>query len=108
VIPGVRSSLAELRAHALRLAVVSNWDISLHDHLAELGLAHFFDAVVCSADVGSEKPDPEIFAAALARLGARPERTLHVGDGRSDEEGARAAGIAFAPAPLSEAVAACS
>jgi putative hydrolase of the HAD superfamily len=106
VIRGVRSSLAELRARGLRLAVVSNWDISLHGHLAELDLVHFFDAVVCSADVGIEKPDPRIFARALERLGARPERTIHVGDGRSDAEGARAAGITFAPAPLGDVVAA--
>jgi putative hydrolase of the HAD superfamily len=46
------------------------------------------------------KPDPAIFRLALERLGVSSERTLHVGDSDADEEGARAAGIAFTPAPV--------
>jgi FMN phosphatase YigB (HAD superfamily) len=34
----------------------------------------------------------------------RPERALHVGDSDSDEQGALAAGMQFAPAPLTQAV----
>ena len=42
---------------------------------------------------------------ALERLRVRPERALHVGDSAADEQGARAAGMRFAPAPLAEAFA---
>jgi FMN phosphatase YigB (HAD superfamily) len=44
-----------------------------------------------------------VFALAVERLGAAPERTVHVGDARADEEGARAAGLRFEPAPLADA-----
>ena len=98
--PGAVEALASLRARGLELAVVSNWDISLHDHLARLGLDHFFRAVVTSADVGVAKPGPAIFRAALERITVPCERTLHVGDRDIDEGGARAAGLVFAPAPL--------
>jgi putative hydrolase of the HAD superfamily len=104
VIPGVRGDLAGLRGRGLTLAVISNWDIGLHAHLAELGLSGFFDVVVTSAEAGVEKPDPAIFELTLARVGIRPERTLHVGDGHTDQQGARAAGVRFAPAPLAEAL----
>ena len=50
--------------------------------------------VIDSALVGYEKPDPRIFAAALERTGADPDRTLHIGDlYHADVVGARTAGI---------------
>jgi putative hydrolase of the HAD superfamily len=103
-----KEALEALAARGLALGVVSNWDCTLPRHLETLGLARFFAAVVTSAEAGVAKPDPRIFAAALERLGTAPERTIHVGDGRSDELGAAAAGIHFAPAPLADAVAAWS
>ncbi|MEP6953584.1 MAG: HAD-IA family hydrolase [Solirubrobacteraceae bacterium] len=91
-VPGV---LAALRARGDRLAVVSNWDVSLHDVLARTGLRDRVDAVVVSATAGAAKPDPAIFAQALAALGAVPGDALHAGDDlRADVAGARAAGIA--------------
>jgi HAD superfamily hydrolase (TIGR01509 family) len=103
VIPGVPEALGRLRERGLALAVVSNWDISLHGRLASLGLDALVDTVVASADVGVAKPDPRLFRAALERLGAEPGRALHVGDRDEDEQGARAAGLGFEPAPLAEA-----
>jgi putative hydrolase of the HAD superfamily len=99
-LPGARVGLARLRAHGLALAVVSNWDVGLHDHLDALGLTPYFATVVTSAEVGAEKPDPAIFRAALDRLGVAPERSLHVGDHAFDEDGAAGAGMHFAPVPL--------
>jgi putative hydrolase of the HAD superfamily len=102
-VDGAREACLALRAHGLRLAVVSNWDIALHDYLAELRLTELADAVVASADVGTPKPDPAIFVEALERLGVPAERAVHVGDEQDDADGARAAGLAFEPAPLAEA-----
>jgi putative hydrolase of the HAD superfamily len=104
VLPGAEDALARLTAHGLTLAVVADWDYGLHDHLREHGLARYFAAVVTSAEVGAAKPDPAPFLAALARLGVDPRRALHVGDQPRDEEGALAAGMQFAPAPLDDAV----
>jgi putative hydrolase of the HAD superfamily len=86
--------LALLRDRGHRLAVVSNWDVSLHDVLAETGLADRVDAVVTSAELGAAKPDPAPFAAALAALGAEPDGALHAGDTvEEDVAGAVGAGL---------------
>jgi FMN phosphatase YigB (HAD superfamily) len=97
---GAVAAVGELERLGLRLAVVSNWDVALPEHLERLGLANRFAAVVTSAEAGAPKPDPRIFELALERMGVSPERALHVGDSEADEVGARAAGMAFAPAPL--------
>jgi HAD superfamily hydrolase (TIGR01509 family) len=104
VLPGVEDALARLRALGLELAVVGNWDCRLPEHLERLGLAGHFTAIVTSAATGAAKPDPRPFLAALKQLGVVPERALHIGDSASDEEGARAAGMHFAPVPLSTLV----
>lgn len=94
VYPEVPAVLATLSARGLRLAVVSNWDHRLPALLAALGLADRLEAIVYSSEVGVEKPDPRIFAAALARLGVEPRAAVHVGDGRlEDVDGALAAGL---------------
>ena len=83
--------------------MVSNWDVGLHDQLARLGLTAVIDEVVTSAEAGAPKPDPAVFRLALSRLGVMPGRAVHVGDAPADEEGARAAGMRFEPAPLADA-----
>jgi putative hydrolase of the HAD superfamily len=102
-LPGVADACRTLSAAGLRLAVVSNWDVGLHDHLRRLGLDGALDAVVTSAEAGSPKPEPQIFQLALERLGATAARAVHVGDSDDDAEGARAAGMRFEPAPLADA-----
>ncbi len=97
-LPGTHEAVARLRAHGLALAVVSNWEETLPERLDGLGFD--VDAIVSSAEAGRAKPDPAVFELALSRLGVRAERALHVGDSPADEEGARAAGMRFAPAPL--------
>lgn len=74
------------------VAVVSNWDCSLPDALASVGIEieHVFD----SASSASSKPDPGIFYRALETLGVATGRALHVGDTEeADGRGARAAGV---------------
>ena len=102
LVPGAAEAVTSLRRRGLALAVVSNWDIALPDHLAELGLGQL--PVFTSAAAGSAKPDPEPFLLALDALGVRPERALHVGDKVDDELGAKAAGMHFAWAPVADAV----
>src|SRR6185312_3537650 len=74
--------------------VVSNWDVSLHDVLAETDLAPLLDGVVTSAEVGHSKPDPAIFARALAVADAAAHEAIHVGDSVAhDVAGALASGV---------------
>jgi putative hydrolase of the HAD superfamily len=68
----VPATLERLRGGA-RLAVVSNWDVSLHDVLERTGLRGLVDVVVISSELGVAKPDPAIFRAALDRLGPAPQ-----------------------------------
>jgi putative hydrolase of the HAD superfamily len=92
--PDALETLPLLRARGIVLVVVSNWDISLAPVLQSLGLQGLLDAVLTSAEVGHPKPAPEIFRAALARVGVSPEQALHVGDSfEEDVAGARAAGV---------------
>jgi putative hydrolase of the HAD superfamily len=94
VYPEVPATLRALRARGIRLVVVSNWDISLHDRLAELALEPLLDGAVASAEFGAAKPAPAIFAHALGLAGAGPEEAWHAGDSpEADVEGARAAGL---------------
>jgi putative hydrolase of the HAD superfamily len=92
--PDAAPALRELRALGLRLVVVSNWDFSLHERLAETGVASLVDGAVASAELGHAKPDGAIFAHALALAGAEPAAALHAGDSPdADVAGALAAGL---------------
>jgi putative hydrolase of the HAD superfamily len=92
--PDSARALRVLRAAGIRTAVVSNWDVSLHERLQETGLAGLVDGALASAEVGAAKPDGAIFRAALELVGARPEQAWHVGDTpEADVVGARAAGL---------------
>lgn len=92
----VPEALRALRDGGVRLVVVSNWDVSLHEALATSGLAVLVDGAISSAEAGAAKPDPAIFARALALAGdgIAAAEAVHVGDERVDVDGARAAGIA--------------
>ncbi len=92
--PEVPEVLGALRRRGLRLVVVSNWDASLHERLAETGLLGLLDGAVASAEAGEAKPAPGIFRRALALAGAAPAEAWHVGDSiEADVHGARAAGL---------------
>jgi putative hydrolase of the HAD superfamily len=92
--PEVAEVLRGVRERGVRLVVVSNWDVSLHDVLREAGLAPLLDGVVTSAELGSAKPAPAIFARALALAGVAADQAVHVGDSvEHDVAGAQAAGI---------------
>jgi HAD superfamily hydrolase (TIGR01509 family) len=102
VLPGVVESLDRLKALGFELAIVANWDLSLHRLLDEAGLARYFEVVVHAA----RKPAPDGLLRALGELEIDPARALHIGDDEADRDAAGAAGMQFAPAPVTAAVAA--
>jgi putative hydrolase of the HAD superfamily len=62
--------------------------------LDRLGLGSWFDTIVVSHLEGLEKPRPELFLRAVARMAGTPGEALHVGDiPELDGAGAAAAGI---------------
>lgn len=83
-----------LRTEGARTIVVSNSEGRLAELLAEIGIADAFERIVDSGRLGIEKPDPRIFAHAIAELGLPPGTTgVHIGDSWSaDVGGALAAG----------------
>jgi putative hydrolase of the HAD superfamily len=92
--PEVPGTLAALRERGLKLVVVSNWDISLHEQLRATGLADLVDGAVSSAEVGAGKPHPGIYTRALELAGAAPGEALMVGDSPdTDVAGALALGM---------------
>lgn len=94
VTPALDRLLGYCRELAIPVALVSNWDQRLRGLLTELGLVDRFQTLVISAEIGIEKPDPDIFAHALHQLGTTAAGTLHVGDSwREDILGAHAVGM---------------
>ncbi len=91
---GARTFLSDMRARGLRLGVISNWSARLPRLLDRLELSDAFDVVLSSALEACEKPEPEIFTRALARLDVAASSALHVGDRPdNDVKGAAAVGL---------------
>lgn len=78
-------ALEALRLAGHRLAILSNWDYSLHRVVAMLGIRDYFEEVIASLEEGPEKPDRELFRLTLDRLGAEPAQAVHVGDNPVDD-----------------------
>ena len=93
--PGdVLPSLRALRRLDLQLVIVSNANGTVARLADRLGLTECVGCVLDSHVENVEKPDPRFFEIALARSGAHPDTTIHVGDlYEVDVVGARAAGI---------------
>jgi HAD superfamily hydrolase (TIGR01549 family) len=76
------------------VAVISNADGKIEDVLRRCGIGQLFHCVTDSGVVGSEKPHPAIFEAALRQMKAKAEESLYVGDVYSvDYVGARNVGM---------------
>jgi HAD superfamily hydrolase (TIGR01549 family) len=84
--------LEDLRAHSLKLGLVSNGIRDLGKFVTHHRLD--VDAIVDSRTHGWVKPHPTIFQAALDRLGVAAEEAAMVGDSPAEDvEGARAIGM---------------
>ncbi len=90
----VEPCLREIKGRGFKLGIISNWDHRLGPLLRELKLEAYFDSIIISGEVGSQKPEPEIFHVASAQLNTPPGSILHIGDSSSEDvTGARAAGL---------------
>ncbi len=87
------SLLSGLRLN-YRLLLLSNTN-SIHFEMIRENYPHIrhFDDFVLSHEVGAAKPSPEIYRAAIARAGCRPEEIFFTDDILSYVEAARREGI---------------
>lgn len=93
-----RETLAALSAANIRLGLVCDTGFTpgrfVRQLLDEAGLCDHLDVLCFSDEIGVPKPGNEIFAKALAELGARPPEAIHVGDlKRTDIAGAHDMGM---------------
>ena len=66
----VQETLARLRAHGLRTAILSNGESSMLDAAVEAaGIADSLDAVLSVEEVGIYKPHPSVYQLVVDRLG---------------------------------------
>jgi putative hydrolase of the HAD superfamily len=87
-------ALAALKKKGYYLGVLSNLRRDMAHMCSNLGMAPYLDFCINSEEAGAEKPYPELFLAALERVSATPEETVHVGDQyRADVLGARGVGM---------------
>lgn len=100
-VPGARAGLQALVAAGVRLAVTSNSDGTIADHLRRHEWVQLGDGpgvtvevITDSGVLGVGKPHAAVYAATVTGLGLAAERVLHVGDSVVyDVDGAAACGL---------------
>lgn len=94
VYPGVRETLARLKAAGHRLGLATNKpEVLTHKVLGELGLGGLLDAVCGGDTLPERKPSPKPLLWVVERLGGTPDGAVMTGDNKNDVLAARAAGM---------------
>lgn len=91
---GVKDSLLVLKEKNKKLALITTSTISIvKPALEHHNLTSLFETILAAEDVSKHKPDPEIIETAIARLDGVKEKSIIVGDSKSDLGAANNAGI---------------
>ena len=105
ILPGVVDLLEEAFRSELKLAVASSspqdW---VTKHLQRLELTKYFDHILCRDDVNHIKPHPELYQAAMDRLGLAPHEGIALEDSPNGIRSAVTAGLfcVAVPNPISK------
>ena len=92
---GIKELLEELKPY-FRYALATNaYRESAMLILKNLGIEHYFDIIVCGDEVEHPKPAPDMIYKIIDFFGCKKDEVVLVGDGKTDEEAAKAAGITF-------------
>lgn len=74
--------------------VFANWSSGLRQELEQAELAHFFNGIYSSEEIGFEKPDPRSFGRFLEVSGLQADNCIYIGNEyRADCIGSRALGF---------------
>lgn len=92
---GLAETLAALHTQGTRLGIVTNGEVQFQaPKITQLAIDQYLSTVVISEAVQVHKPDPRIFAHALAEIGCHAADTWFVGDDPiNDVLGAAAVGM---------------
>ncbi|MFN8526790.1 MAG: HAD family hydrolase [Chloroflexota bacterium] len=94
IVPGADDLLQCLRGRVSIGIVTNNTRREQETKLAHLGLDQYVDDLVTSEEIGAAKPSPEIYHAALQRVGCRADEAVMLGDNwYNDVHGATLVGI---------------
>jgi putative hydrolase of the HAD superfamily len=88
--------LRALKKQGYLLAVVTDTANSISaklDWFERGGFGHVWDSIVSSMELGTRKPDPKIYQAALQQLGLSPDQAAFVGHKASELAGAHEVGM---------------
>ena len=92
--PGTKEVLTELEKDFELHIITNGFKEIQHIKLENSGILHHFYVIVCSEDIGKNKPAPEIFHHAMERAGTVESESLMIGDNyKTDIVGATRAGI---------------
>ena len=92
---GLAETLSALHAQGIHLGIVTNGEVRFQEpKITQLAIGRYLSTVVISEAVQVQKPDPRIFAHALAEIGCAALHTWFVGDDPiNDVLGATAVGL---------------
>lgn len=95
LIPGVFQAIKELKNMGFALHIITNGFKEVQFlKLDNCGLSLFFNAVICSEDIGVNKPKPAIFLYACEQAQVKPSEALMIGDDyHADIHGAVSVGM---------------
>lgn len=81
VFPNTHNTLNALKQDENQMHIITNGFKEVQFiKLEKSGLLDYFDVIICSEDVGINKPAPAIFEHALEKAGTVPERSIMIGD----------------------------
>lgn len=81
VFPYAHDTLKALKADGFNLHIITNGFKEVqYLKLNNCGFESFFDVIVCSEEIGKNKPAPEVFHHAMQKAGASPSKSVMIGD----------------------------
>jgi HAD superfamily hydrolase (TIGR01549 family) len=94
LIEGAGETLALLRQNGYRMGIVSSGnDCRINREIEALGLAGFFEVVICHEQIKNRKPHPEGLEIAMRTLDCSQTEACYVGDTPEDIEMGKGAGM---------------
>lgn len=78
---GIKEVFDFLKGNNIKIAICTDLTTHIqHRKLKKLGIAEYIDCIVCSEEVGEEKPSPKMFRSVLDKLKVEAAQAIYVGD----------------------------